>query len=42
MAGGHGAGGKKDREKRNRADYLIEDEDTWTSGMGPVNPGVIE
>ncbi|WP_431678752.1 WXG100 family type VII secretion target [Kitasatospora sp. KL5] len=44
FGGGHGAAGagRKDRNRGNRPDYLIEDEDTWTSGSGPVNPGVIE
>ncbi|WP_052391376.1 WXG100 family type VII secretion target [Streptomyces sp. NRRL B-24484] len=44
FGGGHGAGGagRKDRNRGNRPDYLVEDEDTWTSGSGPVNPGVIE
>ncbi|MFJ9769825.1 WXG100 family type VII secretion target [Kitasatospora sp. NPDC101157] len=39
-AGGHG--GKKDRDRRNRADYLHEDEETWTSGTPHSNPDVIE
>ncbi|MFD9686843.1 WXG100 family type VII secretion target [Kitasatospora sp. NPDC059088] len=39
-AGGHG--GKKDRDRRNRADYLHEDEETWTSGTPLSNPDVIE
>ncbi|MEU6969156.1 hypothetical protein AB0A71_15700 [Kitasatospora aureofaciens] len=39
-AGGHG--GKKDRDRRNRADYLHEDEETWTSGTPHSNPDVVE
>lgn len=39
MAGG---AGKSERERRNRADYLHEDEETWTSGTPQSNPGVIE
>ncbi|WP_405013179.1 WXG100 family type VII secretion target [Kitasatospora sp. NBC_01539] len=43
MGAGHGgAAGRKDKNRGNRPDYLTEDEDTWTSGGGPVNPGVIE
>ncbi|MGW2372734.1 WXG100 family type VII secretion target [Kitasatospora sp. NPDC001683] len=40
--GAGGAGGKKDRDRRNRADYLHEDEETWTSGTPHSNPDVIE
>ncbi|MFC5666713.1 WXG100 family type VII secretion target [Kitasatospora misakiensis] len=40
MAGG--AGGRRERDHRNRADYLHEDEETWTSGTPKSNPGVIE
>ncbi|BAJ28603.1 MULTISPECIES: hypothetical protein [Kitasatospora] len=43
---GGGAGGgsanRKGKGQSNRPDYLTEDEDTWTSGMGPANPNVIE
>ncbi|MGY0463332.1 hypothetical protein ACW14Y_24235 [Kitasatospora sp. cg17-2] len=40
MAGG--AGERRERDRRNRADYLHEDEETWTSGTPKSNPGVIE
>ncbi|MFD8701259.1 WXG100 family type VII secretion target [Kitasatospora sp. NPDC059648] len=40
--GASGHGGKKDRDRRNRADYLHEDEETWTSGTPHSNPDVIE
>ncbi|MFF4651442.1 WXG100 family type VII secretion target [Streptomyces sp. NPDC001380] len=40
---GAGAGGQRKKDKRgSRPDYLVEDEDTWTGGDGPVNPPVIE
>ncbi|MFF2074570.1 WXG100 family type VII secretion target [Kitasatospora sp. NPDC058162] len=39
-AGGHG--NRKERDRRNRADYLHEDEETWTSGTPDSNPDVIE
>ncbi|WP_405361110.1 hypothetical protein OG535_23290 [Kitasatospora sp. NBC_00085] len=46
MAGGPGmtggGAGKSERERRQRADYLHEDEETWTSGTPQSNPGVIE
>ncbi|MFE6865392.1 PPE domain-containing protein [Kitasatospora sp. NPDC057692] len=34
-------GRKDDEKRRRRPDYLVEDEDTWTSGH-PVNPNVVE
>ncbi len=37
-----GAGERRERDRRNRADYLHEDEETWTSGTPKSNPGVIE
>ncbi|MFB7612637.1 WXG100 family type VII secretion target [Kitasatospora sp. NPDC056181] len=37
-----GGTGKNERERRNRADYLHEDEETWTSGTPQSNPNVIE
>ncbi|MFI6848804.1 WXG100 family type VII secretion target [Kitasatospora sp. NPDC050467] len=37
-----GGTGKSERERRNRADYLHEDEETWTSGTPQSNPNVIE
>ncbi|MFF2952625.1 WXG100 family type VII secretion target [Kitasatospora sp. NPDC057965] len=37
-----GAGERRERERRRRADYLHEDEETWTSGTSKSNPGVIE
>ncbi|MFJ9460824.1 hypothetical protein ACIRST_37875 [Kitasatospora sp. NPDC101447] len=36
-----GHGNQKDRDRRSRADYLHEDEETWTSGPDS-NPDVIE
>ncbi|OKJ06071.1 WXG100 family type VII secretion target [Kitasatospora sp. CB01950] len=42
FGGGHGGASRKGKPQGKRPDYLTEDEDTWTSGMGPVNPGVIE
>ncbi|MGW4895216.1 WXG100 family type VII secretion target [Kitasatospora sp. NPDC004240] len=44
MMGGQGAAaaGKNERDRRKRADYLHEDEETWTSGTPQSNPGVIE
>lgn len=39
-AGGHG--NRKERDRRNRADYLHEDEETWTSGTPHSNPDVVE
>jgi hypothetical protein len=44
FGGGHGGGSanRKGKAQGNRPDYLTEDENTWTSGMGPVNPNVIE
>ncbi|MFE2109183.1 WXG100 family type VII secretion target [Kitasatospora sp. NPDC059463] len=41
MMGG-GAGERRERERGRRADYLHEDEETWTSGTPKSNPGVIE
>ncbi|MER7707056.1 hypothetical protein ABTX81_29675 [Kitasatospora sp. NPDC097605] len=37
-----GSGERRERERRQRADYLHEDEETWTSGTPKSNPGVIE
>ncbi|MEU8923755.1 hypothetical protein AB0D10_22895 [Kitasatospora sp. NPDC048545] len=37
-----GHGGRNERDKRKRADYLHEDEDTWTDGMPYSNPDVVE
>ncbi|MER5348739.1 hypothetical protein ABT093_00150 [Kitasatospora sp. NPDC002551] len=37
-----GSGERRERERRRRADYLHEDEETWTSGTPKSNPGVIE
>ncbi|MEU1419478.1 WXG100 family type VII secretion target [Kitasatospora sp. NPDC005751] len=45
MAGGPGMSGhagKSERDRRKRADYLHEDEETWTNGTPQSNPGVIE
>ncbi|MEV7121371.1 WXG100 family type VII secretion target [Kitasatospora griseola] len=42
FGGGQGGANRKGKPQGKRPDYLIEDEDTWTSGMGPANPGVIE
>lgn len=42
MPGGQGGAGKSERERRNRADYLHEDEETWTNGTPQSNPNVIE
>ncbi|MFG2693750.1 WXG100 family type VII secretion target [Kitasatospora sp. NPDC048407] len=42
FGGGHGGANRKGKPQGKRPDYLTEDEDTWTSGMGPVNPNVIE
>ncbi|MFE5583378.1 WXG100 family type VII secretion target [Kitasatospora sp. NPDC056531] len=39
-AGGHG--GRNERDRRKRADYLHEDEETWTSGTPHSNPDVVE
>ncbi|MFJ5234554.1 WXG100 family type VII secretion target [Kitasatospora sp. NPDC088391] len=39
---GGGSANRKSKAKGNRPDYLNEDEDTWTSGMGRANPNVIE
>ncbi|GAB7181297.1 hypothetical protein ATKI12_1128 [Kitasatospora sp. Ki12] len=38
--GGHG--GRNERDRRKRADYLHEDEETWTSGTPQSNPDVVE
>ncbi|MFE4357628.1 WXG100 family type VII secretion target [Kitasatospora sp. NPDC056800] len=40
--GAAGHGGRKERDRRQRADYLHEDEETWTSGTPHSNPDVIE
>ncbi len=37
-----GHGGHSERERRKRADYLHEDEETWTNGTPYSNPDVIE
>ncbi|MBD0669161.1 WXG100 family type VII secretion target [Streptomyces sp. CBMA156] len=37
-----GHGGRNERDRRKRADYLHEDEETWTSGTPHSNPDVIE
>ncbi|MFJ6622594.1 WXG100 family type VII secretion target [Kitasatospora sp. NPDC091335] len=37
-----GHGGRNERDRRKRADYLHEDEETWTSGTPHGNPDVIE
>ncbi|MFC8453180.1 WXG100 family type VII secretion target [Kitasatospora sp. NPDC057223] len=42
MMPGQGGAGKSERERRNRADYLHEDEETWTNGTPQSNPNVIE
>ncbi|MFH8379385.1 hypothetical protein ACH4E7_00330 [Kitasatospora sp. NPDC018058] len=38
--GGHG--GRNERDGRKRADYLHEDEETWTDGTPHSNPDVVE
>ncbi|MFJ3790306.1 WXG100 family type VII secretion target [Kitasatospora sp. NPDC090091] len=40
--GTSGGPGKNERDRRKRADYLHEDEETWTSGTPRSNPDVIE
>ncbi|WP_030235563.1 WXG100 family type VII secretion target [Streptomyces sp. NRRL S-350] len=40
--GGAGHRGRNERDRRKRADYLHEDEETWTSGTPHSNPDVIE
>ncbi|MFD7905631.1 hypothetical protein ACFV4G_25715 [Kitasatospora sp. NPDC059747] len=43
MPGVHGGGvGRNERDRRQRPDYLHEDEETWTSGTPLSNPNVIE
>ncbi|MGW6912839.1 WXG100 family type VII secretion target [Kitasatospora sp. NPDC054939] len=37
-----GGAGRNEKERRERADYLHEDEETWTDGTPRSNPGVIE
>ncbi|MET9397585.1 WXG100 family type VII secretion target [Kitasatospora sp. NPDC002965] len=37
-----GTAERSGRDRRKRADYLHEDEETWTSGTPRSNPGVIE
>ncbi|MBV2152320.1 WXG100 family type VII secretion target [Kitasatospora sp. SUK 42] len=37
-----GHGGRNERDRRKRADYLHEDEETWTSGTPHSNPDVVE
>ncbi|MFF2547079.1 WXG100 family type VII secretion target [Kitasatospora sp. NPDC058063] len=40
--GSSGHGSRNERDRRKRADYLHEDEETWTSGTPHSNPDVIE
>lgn len=40
--GGMGHGGGSTKRRGRRAGYLVEDEETWTSGTPGVNPAVIE
>ncbi|MEV7775317.1 hypothetical protein [Kitasatospora sp. NPDC086791] len=40
--GAAGHGGRNGRDKRKRADYLHEDEETWTSDTPHSNPDVVE
>ncbi|RKT16225.1 hypothetical protein BX285_0554 [Streptomyces sp. 1114.5] len=40
--GAAGHGGRNERDRRKRADYLHEDEETWTSGTPQSNPDVVE
>ncbi|WP_316526607.1 WXG100 family type VII secretion target [Kitasatospora brasiliensis] len=40
--GAAGHGGRNEKDRRKRADYLHEDEETWTSGTPHSNPDVIE
>ncbi|MEU9077134.1 hypothetical protein [Kitasatospora sp. NPDC048538] len=40
--GSSGHAGKSGRDRRKRADYLLEDEETWTSGTPQSNPNVVE
>ncbi|MER7754830.1 hypothetical protein [Kitasatospora sp. NPDC097643] len=43
MAPGMGGGaGRNERDRRKRADYLQEDEETWTAGTPHSNPDVVE
>ncbi|MFF3070770.1 WXG100 family type VII secretion target [Kitasatospora sp. NPDC057936] len=43
MPGVHGGGaGRNERDRRQRPDYLHEDEETWTSGTPLSNPNVVE
>ncbi|MBV6698698.1 WXG100 family type VII secretion target [Kitasatospora aureofaciens] len=37
-----GGAGRNERDRRQRADYLHEDEETWTSGTPHSNPNVVE
>lgn len=37
-----GSAERRERERRQRADYLHEDEETWTNGTPRSNPGVVE
>ncbi|GHF84891.1 hypothetical protein GCM10018790_73080 [Kitasatospora xanthocidica] len=41
-AGMGGHGGRNERDRRKRADYLHEDEETWTNGTPQSNPDVVE
>jgi hypothetical protein len=42
MAGGTGSAARSERERnrRERADYLEEDDETWNGGRGTVPPVV--
>ncbi len=40
--GGVGGANKRSKDRRNRADYLVEEEETWTGGTPESNPDVIE
>ncbi|WP_280726816.1 hypothetical protein [Kitasatospora sp. MAA4] len=42
MPGGSHGTSKKSKDRRNRAAYLVEDEETWTGGTPESNPNVIE
>ncbi|MDH6112458.1 uncharacterized protein YukE [Kitasatospora sp. MAP12-15] len=42
MPGGSHGSGKKSKDRRGRAAYLVEDEETWTAGTPESNPNVIE
>ncbi|MBC3843787.1 hypothetical protein GXW82_36930 [Streptacidiphilus sp. 4-A2] len=42
MGGMGNMGGNGGKRRGRRAAYLVEDEETWTSGTNGVNPAVIE